>query len=227
MTISDLLQNEGIRRTLSDHYRSGVAAAVQRYADSAADEDAVTGALGQALRGQGELAMPDGRIVRWATRYRELRGRGRSAPDKHLGADGLFEVEMEDEERDRSRKSLPFQARNAAAGYGDSLLRGQAKRLNAFPGGGVVINYRSEGYVAVDASLVAEGEATRNSEMPLADALAEDFIGCRRGSTAYLFEPSVGGVLLVHGSFLTVRRWLPRHRIRTTLRVGDAGENKA
>jgi hypothetical protein len=223
MTISELLQDEGIRRTLSDHFRSGVAAAVRGYADGSADEDAVTGALGQALRAQGELAMSDGRIVWWATRYRKLRGRGRIAPEKHLGADGLFEVEMEDEERDRSRKSLPFQARNAAVGYGDSLLRGQAKRLSAFPGGGVVINYRPEGYVAIDASLVAEGEATRNSEVPLADALAGDFIGGRRGSSAYLFEPSVGGVLLVHGSFLTVRRWSPRHRIRTTLRVGDAG----
>jgi hypothetical protein len=222
MTISELLQNESIRRTLSDHYRSGVAAAVQGYADSAADEDAATGALGQALRGQGELSMPDGRIVRWATRYRRLRGRSRNAPERHLGAEGLFEVEMEDEEGDRSRKSLPFQAQNAAAGHGDSLLRGQAKRLNAFPGGGVVINYRPEGYVAIDASLVAEGEATRDREVPLADALAEDFIGGRRGSTAYLFEPSVGGVLLVHGTFLMVRRWSPRHRIRTTLRVGDA-----
>lgn len=221
MTISELIQNEEIRRTLADHYRRGVAVAVQGYADGAADDDAVTGALGQALRGQGELALPDGRIVRWATRHRKLRGRGRRAPEKHLGADGLFEIEMEDDERDRSRKSLPFHARNGAADYGDSLLRGQAKRLNAFPGGGVVVSYQPGGYVAVDARLVADGEATRGSEVPLADTLVEDLVGCRRGSTAYLFEPSVGGVLLVHGSFVTVRRWSPGHRIRTTLRVGS------
>jgi hypothetical protein len=221
MTISELLQSEHIRGLLADHYRRCVTAAVQGYADSATDDDTVTGALGRALRGQGELALPDGRIVRWATRHRKLRGRGRGAPEKHLGADGLFEIEMEDEDRDRSRKSLPFHARNGAAGYGDSLLRGQAKRLDNFPGGGVVVNYRPEGYVAVDARLVAEGEATRDSEVSLADALAEDFVGCRRGSTAYLFEPSVGGVLLVHRSFLTVRRWSPGHRIRTTLRLGS------
>ena len=40
----------------------------------------------------------------------------------------------------------------------------------------------------------------------------------RRGSTLYLFEPSLAGVLFVHGSFVTVRRWSPRHRVRTTLR---------
>jgi hypothetical protein len=222
MTISELLQDEHTRRTLADHYRRGVSAAAREYTDGAADEEAVTAALGRALRGQGELALPDGRVVRWATRYRTLRGRGRSTPGLELGAAGLIEIEMEDEEGDRSRKSLPFHARNGAADYGDALLRGQAKRLSAFPGGGVVIHYRPEGYTSVDARLVAEGEATRSSEVPLADALVEDFIACRRGSTAYLFEPSMGGVLSVHGSFLMVRRWSPRHRIRTTLRLGPA-----
>ena len=218
MTISDLLQDESLRRALSDHYRTGVAAAARGYAEDAADGEAVTAALGRALVGQGELTMADGRTVRWATRYRSLRGRG-GAPERNLGAEGLFEVEMEDEEKDRSRKTLPFQAWIGAPGYGDTLLRGQAKRLSAFPGGGVVINYRSEGYVAVDAGIVAEGEATRGDEVDLADVLARDFIGCRRGSTLYLFEPSLGGVLFVHGSFVTVRRWSPRHRVRTTLRV--------
>ncbi len=219
MTISDLLQDESVRRTLSDHYRMGVAAAVRGYTEDAADGEAVTAALGRALVGQGELAMADGRAVRWASRYRRLRGRGGGAPERNLGAEGLFEVEMEDEEKDRSRKTLPFQAWIGAPGYGDALVRGQAKRLSAFPGGGVVISYRPEGYVAVDAGVVAEGEATRVDEVDLADALARDFIGCRRGSTLYLFEPSLGGVLFVHGSFVTVRRWSPRHRVRTTLRV--------
>jgi hypothetical protein len=104
-------------------------------------------------------------------------------------------------------------------GYGDVVLRGQAKRLSLFPGGGVVISYRSAGYVAVDAGVVAEGEVARDDEVDLADVLAWDFVGCRRGHTVYLFEPSLGGVLSVHGSFLTVRRWSPRHRVRTTLRV--------
>jgi hypothetical protein len=222
MTISELLQDENVRRTLADHYRRGVSAAASGYADGAADEEAVTAALGRALHGQGELAGPDGRLVRWATRYRPLRGRGLNPSGQDLGTAGLIEVEMEDEEGDRSRKSLPFHARSGAADYGDILLRGHARRLSAFPGGGVVIHYRPEGHVSIDATLVAEGDATRSSEVPLADALVEDFIGCRRGSTAYLFEPSMGGVLSVHGTFLMVRRWSPRHRIRTTLRVGPA-----
>jgi hypothetical protein len=218
MTVSDLLQDESVRRTLSEHYRTGVAAAIRHHAEGA-DEEALTAALGQALIGQGALGLADGRVVRWATRYRRLGGRGGPAPEKALGTDGLFEIEMEDEERDRSRKTLPFQARVGTARYEDSLLIGLAKRLGGFPGGGVIVHYGSAGYVAVDATAVAEALVGSADEMDLADVLAQEFLECRRGSTLYLFEPSLGGVLLVHGSFVTVRRWAPRHRVRTTLRV--------
>lgn len=126
--ISEMLANDVVRGVLADHYRVSIAAAVRGYADSAADEDAVTGALGQALRGEGTIRL-DGKVVRWTTRYRKLRGRGRGAPEKMLGADGIFEVELEDDEGVRSRKSLPFQAKNNSPSYGDSHLRRQAKGL--------------------------------------------------------------------------------------------------
>ena len=219
VTISELLHDESVRRTLSERYRAGVADAVRAYAEAPGDGEAATAALGRALAGQGELALADGRIVRWATRYRKLSGRGGRAPERNLGAEGLFEIEMEDEEKDKSRKTLPFTAWTGTPDYAEALLRGQAKRLHAFPGGGVVVSYRPAGYVAVDAGLVAEGDATGGDEVDLAHVLAKDFVECRRGSTLYLFEPSLGGVLLVHGSFVTVRRWSPRHRVRTTLRI--------
>jgi hypothetical protein len=219
MTISDLLHDDSVRRTLSERYREGVAEAVRGYAEGAGDTEAATEALGRALTGQGQLALADGRTVRWATRYRRLSGRGGRAPERNLGAEGLFEIEMEDEEKDRSRNTLPFSAWSGTPEYADALLRGQAKRLGTFPGGGVVLSYRPAGYVAVDAGLAAEGNATRGDEADLTDVLAREFVEGRRGSTLYLFEPSLGGVLFVHGSFLTVRRWSPRHRVRTTLRI--------
>ena len=219
MTISDLLHDGSVRRTLSERYRAGVADAVGACAAAAGDAEAAAEALGRALAGQGELVLADGRRLRWATRYRRLRGPGGRAPERNLGAEGLFEIEMEDEEKDKSRKTLPFNAWTGTPDYADVLVRGQAKRLHAFPGGGVVVSYRRAGYVAVDAGIVAEGGATGADELELADALARDFVGCRRGSTLYLFEPSLGGVLSVHGSFVTVRRWSPRHRVRTTLKV--------
>lgn len=217
MTISDALRDEGVRRTLSDHYRAGVAAAARAY-DGAADEEALTAAMGKALAARGELVLGDGRRVRWTTRHRRLRGRG-GAAGRILGAEGLFEVELEDEENDRSRNTLPFQAWTAATGLDDELVRGQARRLSRLPGGGVVVSFRPTACVCVDAGVVAERGATPADERDLADVLARDFVEGRCGSTLYLFEPSLGGVLLVHGSFVTVRRWSPRHRVRTTLRI--------
>ena len=219
MTISELLQEESVRRTLSEHYRAGVAAAVRDQAEGEADGEAATAALGRSLTGQGELALANGRTVRWTMRYRSLSGRGGGATDRIMGVPGLFEIEMEDEESDRSRKTLPFQAWSGTPDYGEVLVRGQAKRLSAFPGGGVVLSYRPAAYVAVDAGVAAEGYVTAADEVDLADVLARDFVECRRGSTLYLFEPSLAGVLFVHGSFVTVRRWAPRHRVRTTLRI--------
>jgi hypothetical protein len=215
--ISEMLGTESVRQALADHFRDRVAEATEAYADSSADEDSLTGALGQALRGRGSVRLRDGRVVRWMTRYRKLRGRGPNAPEKKVGADGLFEVELEDDQRVRSRKSLPFQAKNNASSYGDSKLWQQAGQLTEFPGGGIVVNYRPEGYVALDAAMVANGEATREVESPLAESLGRDFLECRRGSTAYLFEPSLGGIFLLDGPLLVLRRWSPEHRIRTTL----------
>lgn len=189
MTISDALRDEGVRRTLSDHYRAGIAAAVRGYSE-AADEDALTAAMGRALTGQGELVLADGRRVHWATRHRTLKGRG-GAPGRNLGVEGVFEVELEDEEKDRSRNTLPFQAWTAGPGYGDALVRGQAKRLSTFPGGGVVVTYRPEACVSVDAGVVAQGSVTPADERDLGDVLGRDFVEGRRGSTLYLFEPSL------------------------------------
>jgi hypothetical protein len=56
--IDEILRNERIRDVLADHFRRGIAAAVSGYEDSSADEDSLTGALGQALRGSGVLRLP-------------------------------------------------------------------------------------------------------------------------------------------------------------------------
>lgn len=217
-TISDLLKDETLRRTLANHYHRGIEAAVEAYEDNAADEDAVTGALGQALRGQGAVVLND-KVIGWKTSYRKLRGRGANAPEKHFGADGIFEVEVEDGDGLLSRKSLPFQAKNDVASYGKADLVDQAAKLTGFPGGGIVVNYRPDGYSAVDAKSVASKDVNRRDERPLAEVLSDEFLACKCGSTAYFFEPALKGVILVQGPLLLMRRWSPSHRIRTTLRV--------
>jgi len=217
-TITELLKHQAVRKALAEHYRKGVTAAVNRYEDNAADEDSVTGALGQALSGDGDINL--GKVaLRWKTSYRKLRGRGRGAPEKKFGADGIFEIEFEDERGIRSRKSLPFQAKNNISSYGRAELRDQARKLGDFPGGGIVVNYRPEGYSVIDADVVASGSATRSNERPLSEVLSGDFLECTCGSATYFFEPALKGIIMVQAPMLLMRRWAPEHRIRTSLKA--------
>jgi hypothetical protein len=81
-------------------------------------------ALGWVFVGQGGLVLADGCIVRWTTRYWRFCGRGGGAFERNLGAEGLFEIEMEDEEKDCSRNTLFFQAWMGMFGYGEVLVWG-------------------------------------------------------------------------------------------------------
>lgn len=226
MHITELLSIPELRDALKRQYRDGISAAVQGYADSAADEDSVTGALGQALRGGGVVDIGAGKCVKWITRYRKLRGRGKNAPEKEWGADGLFEVETIDDSGILSRKTLPFQAKNNSPKYGNSDLIKQAKKIAAFPGGGIVVNYKPNGYVAVDARFVANRDDAGNHESPLADKLSEEFLLCKIGSPSYIFEPAVKGFRSLQGEVLQHQRWTPAHRVRTTLAIRETQVRK-
>lgn len=219
MLITDLLSNPQLREALGKQYKDGIASAVEGYEDSAADEDSLTGALGQALRGHGSVSFGDGRIVKWRTGYRKLRGRGKNAPEKKWGADGIFEVEITDDSGFRSRKTLPFQAKNNSSSYGNGELVEQAGKIAGLPGGGIVVNYRPGGYVAVDAKLVANRAAGVQQESSLAEKLSHEFLACKIGSAAYLFEAGMKGFVSVEGRVLRLHPWTPGHRVRTRLVV--------
>jgi hypothetical protein len=218
--IRDILRSDEVRRALAKHYRQAVYAAVKNYVSHSADEDAATGGLGQAITGEGDISVA-GRTLTWKTRYRKLRGRGPEAPEKALGADGIFEIELLDEDGSRSTKTLPFQAKNNISSYGGSKLREQANKIEDLPGGGIIINYRPTTYVVVPAGLVAKGAATLKDERPLADSLAEDFLECKTGSVEYVFDSTRQEFLRPTETGLLRLFWAPGHRIRTTLKFQD------
>jgi len=84
---------------LADRYREGVSAGVAGYQHARADEDTVTGALGQALLGRGAFALSDGRVATWSTQYTRFGSAGKSGPaETRYGADGIFEIELTDDE---------------------------------------------------------------------------------------------------------------------------------
>ena len=70
------------------------------------------GALGQALLARGAFQAEDGRIVTWHTSYTRFGSSGRKdAAEPRYGADGVFEIQLTDEDGVTTRKSLLFQAK--------------------------------------------------------------------------------------------------------------------
>lgn len=211
MHVEEFLALPEVRDVLGSHYRSGVRAAVEGFFHARADEDTVTGALGQALLGRGAFRVDDGRIVAWHVSYTRFGSSGRTDPaEKRYGADGIFEIEVVDDEGTTTRKSLLFQAKKESYTYGDAKLRLQARQIASVPGGGIVVDYRPNAFVAVDARAVSRGYRDRIIEQPLEDVLADDFITCSRGSSAYFYDPDreTLNVLTTTGA-LTVRSLAP------------------
>jgi hypothetical protein len=86
---------EAVLDDLRDHYYAGVTEAEIGYEHNEADEDAVTGALGQALFTPGDRVVAvDGRFYHWRASHYKLGGRGPGAAEREYGADGIFQLEV-------------------------------------------------------------------------------------------------------------------------------------
>jgi hypothetical protein len=131
----DLLPRK-VYEALQDRYAAGVSNAEALFDQHAADEDSVTGGLGQALAAREPMYFsgPGGQY-RVNVSYRKLRGRGDGAPERFLGADGIFQIEVLGGSGDRIRtKGLPFQAKKGWKGKDQALLN-QAKKNGSFRSG--------------------------------------------------------------------------------------------
>lgn len=181
---------------LRDRYLAGVADAEASYDQHAADEDSITGALGQAIAMREPLIFsgPNGTYA-VSVSYRKLRGRGPGAPEKRFGSDGIFQIQVTDEFGEVVRnKGLPFQAKTNWRGK-NSALHEQAGVMEQATPGGLVIDYTANGYKACTAkAVVAAGGRRSNVERygamrPLGQVLSRDFLDCTIGTRGLFFDP--------------------------------------
>lgn len=152
MHVEEFLKLSDVRRLLSKRYRNGVNAAVARHQHARANEDTVTGALGQALVGRGFFQLGNGGIVTWSTQYTRFGSSGKIGP----GADGIFEIELSDDKGITTKKSLLFNSKKQNYTFGQSSVRRQARQIAGLPGRGIVLDYRPDGFMAVDAWAVSQ-----------------------------------------------------------------------
>jgi len=180
---------------IRNRYITGVASAEYNYKYDQGDEDSLTGALGQAIATPPRIVFgPDGRMYEWTIYHYKLRGRGKNAPERRIGADGIFQIEVRDAEKNLARrKGLLFQAKKKWQGV-DSKLREQAAQLADQPDKAIVVDYSPDGYRACSAvdAMRAEGNRRRLNSAQfkhLGEYLGEDFLRCRIGVIGLYYDP--------------------------------------
>ncbi len=188
---------------IMEHLRAGCERAEHGWTAGSEEEDTLTGDLGGSLRsGWSETMVDNYERWRWKLTYKKFRGRGAGATEKIIGADGIFQIEVEDRVTGRNfNKGLLFQAKKVEAKDRRQLLS-QAHKMEALvPRGSAVFEYGPRGYHAADASKViaAKGRLTADDQRQpeqLGDYLAERFVPCEIGIKG-LFYDAVRGTLVV------------------------------
>jgi hypothetical protein len=194
----DILPEELIH-TIRDRYLAGVANAEYGFGFSEEDEDSLTGALGQAISTLGRrVYQKDGRTYLWEIYYKKIRGRGPNAPEKRLGADGIFQIDVSTQKGQLLRgKGLPFQAKKSWS-YSDNRLVTQSQKMIKETGSGIVVDYASSGYTGCNAQHVVQ-EAGGKRELrrknlirPLGQILGNEFLSCTIGVKGLFYDVDKG-----------------------------------
>lgn len=188
------------------------------------EEDTLTGDLGASLRRPWQDVFdPDAHQKwRWQVTYKKFRGKGKGADEKLFGADGIFEIAVQDQRTGtRFVKGLLFQAKKK----GDTRkkkLEEQAKHMERIvPGGAAIFEYGPSQYSAWDAiesapDLTVADAGKRISR--LGDYLANRFLTCKVGKLGIYYD-AVGRSLVVPDETEGVRivRARSGNRIRVEL----------
>jgi hypothetical protein len=163
----------------------------------------VTGALGERLIEPETFVTVGDEIYHWSAIYHKIRGRGKNAPEKRVGADGIFQLQvLEQQQRFVLRKGLLFESKIQWEGRDGKLLR-QARNLLAQSPSSILIDYSANGYKAIGVTEVVAADGNRRllppgDDKPLAQVLGDEFVGCTRGDRGLYWE-SKGERLIIKG----------------------------
>lgn len=83
---------------LRDRYVAGVADAEAQFESGVADEDSLTGALGQAISmSEPYVFQTQAGVYSVKISWKKIRGRGLNAPERLYGSDGIFQIAVYDD----------------------------------------------------------------------------------------------------------------------------------
>lgn len=182
---------------IATHIRIRMAHAEHGWVPGSAEEDTITGDLGSSLRTNHIHSInTSGANYRWSISYKKFLSKSKRSVEKHLGADGIFQIEYEDlATLEITTKGLLFQSKNQWTGR-DQRLLSQAKKMEVFlPHGSAIFDYGPRGYWACDGDqvIVANGQrsAIPQTELfPLGDYLIDRFMECTSGTRGAYYDAS-------------------------------------
>jgi hypothetical protein len=203
---------------LQGHLRERAERAQAGWESASEEEDALTGDFCGSLRNDWVEVNGHGGRWFWRVRYKKFRGRGKAAPEKHLGADGIFEIEARPVDGDIVTKGVLFQAKKERGGSRRDL-RDQVRRMEAIaPGGSAVFEFGPNAYRAEASSEMFPAKQDSN-RIPhprnlIGDYLADQFLPCRSGIRGMYYDavrrnlvvPAAGTIRIVNLAFA--------HRVR-------------
>jgi len=188
------------------------------------DEDTMTGQLGATLRSGSQTVIVENDEIngpwKWSIDYTKFRGRGKDATENHVGADGIFELSLDQYGR-KTSKSLLFQAKMDWSS--DKNLLQQAVQLSTWREASIFINYTETAVEAlsIDEVLRSGGVRARaKGIISLGEALADYFIQCKIGDTELAYDPVTRMLRwrsAKEGNFVAVRFSIP-HRLRLKIK---------
>ena len=186
---------ESLIRRIKEHISESIAKSVRLFHLNEADEDSLTGALGQALSTSEQIVVVENGIrYTCSIESYKIGGKGIGAPESRTGADGIFQVCVLCGNQPIFRKGLPFQAKKISRYYEREAIP-QAEMMLNTSGTGIVVRFGPKGYDAADARNLKKDSSNVPPAFPgfapLNNVLGDKFLRCFIGKIGLAFDRKV------------------------------------
>ncbi len=220
---------DAVVRDIQQHLRTNCEVAEEGFGSAMMDEDSVTGALGERLRttrSQTRTHYTGDSIWQWRVTSTKLRGRGPNPAENTVGADGFFQIEVEDFSNGALwRKGMLFQAKMEKNKDTKLLIQEMKHMEEITPNESLVVEYSRNGYRAIRSSeLLRTGKSLRsvsdNAVRGLGDILADQFVVCTLGVRGMYYDSQRQIILVPSPEDMLARRFAVDHRISIDISKG-------
>ncbi|MCL2041492.1 MAG: hypothetical protein FWG84_05560 [Bacteroidales bacterium] len=179
-----------VKKAIESHIYSAISSAKSRKHHFTSEEK-LTGAIFSLLiKDETKIEINiDGKIEIWTYSiiFKETRGNCKNAPETTLGTDGIIELIVNENGREK-KKSLLVQAKMDWKTKNSELYL-QCFKMVPFFGSAIVVNYTDEGFETFGADDVFFNQGRKPEEKKqFEDILANDFLDCKIGAVGMYYE---------------------------------------